>query len=68
MRENEEDYHKQLKTVIIEIVGLNQIFENSILLELLSRLEGLDTIETEFEDYRATIFKCISLLRGNLNG
>ena len=26
MRENEEDWQKQLDTVIIEIVGLNEIF------------------------------------------
>jgi hypothetical protein len=26
MRENEEDWHKQLDTVTIEVVGLNEIF------------------------------------------
>jgi len=26
MRENNEDWHKQLETVIIEIAGLNEIF------------------------------------------
>jgi len=26
MREHNEDWHKQLNTVIVEIVGLNEIF------------------------------------------
>ena len=64
MRENEEDWEKQLDTVIIEITGINEILMiNDILLQLLSKLEGLKIVETSFELYRKTVFECISLLQ-----
>lgn len=63
MRENEEDWQKHIKTVIIELAGLYEIFNHSNFLEILSKLEGLATIDTEFEEYRAAVFKCITLLR-----
>ena len=45
MRENEEDWHKQLNTVTIEIAGLNEIFNSkSQFLELLEKLKGLQVI------------------------
>jgi hypothetical protein len=64
MREHQEDWQKQLKTVIIEVAGLNEIFMSPNLLQLLSKLEGLAIIETTFEQYRKTVFECISLIRG----
>lgn len=63
MREHDEDWKKQLDTVLIEIVGLNEIFISPRFLQLLSKLEGLKTQETEFELYRKTIFECIGLLQ-----
>ena len=63
MREHEEDWEKQLDTVILEIAGLNEIFAGSAFLQLLSKLEGLRVEETNFELYRKTIFECISLLQ-----
>ena len=64
MRENEEDWVKQLDTVILEITGINEIFMiNSVLLQLLSKLEGLREVETSFELYRKTVFETISLLQ-----
>lgn len=65
MRENEEDWDKQLNTVIIEIAGLNEIFsKDPRFLQLLSKLEGLNAQETiEFALYRKTVFECISLLQ-----
>ena len=63
MREHEEDWEKQLNTVILEIAGLNEIFAGSAFLQLLSKLEGLRVEETNFELYRKTIFECISLLQ-----
>lgn len=63
MREHEEDWMKQLDTVIIEIAGLNEIFVGSAFLQLLSKLEGLRVQETTFELYRKTIFESISLLQ-----
>lgn len=63
MRENDEDWIRQLETVIIEISGLNKIF-NSLLLQLVSKLEGLyQEQECSFEVYRKTVFECISLLQ-----
>ena len=63
MRENNEDWIKQLETVIIEIAGLNEIFIDPHFLQLLSKLEGMRLIEMNFEFYRKTVFECISLLQ-----
>ena len=62
MREHEEDWLKQLDTVILEIAGLNEIFVHPQFLQLLSKLEGLRTQDTNFELYRKTVFESISLL------
>ena len=64
MRENEEDWLSQLNTVIIELTGLGQIFNDSQYLILLSKSEGLKNIEIEFPIYRKTVFEAITLLRG----
>ena len=64
MKEHEEDWQKQLDTVIIEITGLNEILIFSpSLLTLLSKLEGLKTVEIPFTLYRKTVFESISLLQ-----
>ena len=63
MRENEENWEKQLETVIIEVVGLNEIFVMCpTFLQLLSKLEGLRVEEMNFELYRKTVFECINLI------
>lgn len=65
MKEKEEDWQKQLDTVLIEIVGLEQIFCLSPqFLWLISKLEGLKNLEDiPFNLYRKTVFECISLLQ-----
>ena len=63
MREHDEDWLKQLDTVILEIAGLNEIFITPQFLQLLSKLEGLRVQEINFELYRKTVFECISLLQ-----
>ena len=63
MREHDEDWSKQLNTVILEIAGLNEIFIGSHFLKLLSKLEGLRVQEVDFELYRKTVFESISLLQ-----
>ena len=64
MRENEENWAKQLETVIVEVVGLNEIFVMCpTFLQLLSKLEGLRVKETNFELYRKTVFECINLIQ-----
>ena len=46
MREHEENWIGQLDTVIIELVGLNEIlYKDELFLILLSKLEGLKAIE-----------------------
>ena len=69
MRENEEDYTKQLDTVINEIVGLNEIlFSRPQFLQLLSKLEGLRNVESTFEFYRKTVFESINIVQELRNG
>ena len=64
MRENEENQKKQLETVIIEVVGLNEIFIMCpTFLQLLSKLEGLRVKDMNFELYRKTVFECINLIQ-----
>ena len=64
MRENEENWQKQLESVILEIRGLKEIFIiDFILIQLLSKLEGLNATDTTFNLYRKTIFESISLLQ-----
>lgn len=65
MRENEENWQKQLNTVIIEIAGLNEIFlQYPLFLQLLSKLEGLNIKqEIDFYIYRKTVFEIIELIQ-----
>ena len=63
MREHNENWPKQLDTVILEIAGLNEIFKSPLFLQLLCKLEGLKAQETSFELYRKTVFECISLIQ-----
>ena len=64
MKENNEDWQKQLDTVVIEITGLNEIFIlTPVLTQLLSKLEGVRDLEIPFTLYRKTIFEAISLLQ-----
>lgn len=65
MRENEEDWLKQLDTVIIEIAGLNEIFiQEPQFLQILSKLEGLKvSVNIDFQLYRKTVFEIINLLQ-----
>lgn len=64
MKENEEDWSKQLNSVIIEIAGKHTIFNaDQRFLQLLSKLEGLKVENLEFTLYRKTVFECINLLQ-----
>ena len=63
MREHNENWQKQLETVLIEIAGLNELFTSPIILQLLSKLEGLNVKETNSEIYLKNILECISLAR-----
>ena len=71
MKEKEEDWEKQLSSVLIELHGLQSMFDDQLnFLILLSKLEGL-TFSEDFMSYRLTVFGAISLLTemvNNLNG
>ncbi len=63
MRENEEAWQTQITMVLIELAGLNELFSfDKKYLTLLSKLEGLLSVEVDFIIYRKTVFECISLL------
>lgn len=64
MREHEEEWEKQLDTVILEIAGLNEIFIlEPQFLQMLSKLEGLKVNECDFYFFRKTVFEVINLLQ-----
>lgn len=64
MRENKEEWQKQLNTVILEVAGLSEIFSlTPQFLQLWSKLEGLKIVELSFQEYRKTVFECINLLQ-----
>ena len=68
MKEHEEEWDKQLDTVIIEITGFKEIFlEHPDFLQLLAKLEGLREKTISFMLYRKTIFESISLLQSMKN-
>lgn len=62
MRENEENWQKQLNSVLNELYGLHHIFGGQLdFLILISKLEGL--VETDsFMTYRMVVFSAISIL------
>ena len=63
MRENGENWDKQLETVLVDIAGKDEIFlHDSHFLQLLSKLEGLRVQDVNFSIYRKTVFECINLL------
>ena len=64
MKENGEDWERHLSNVIIEIAGLQSMFEDQLdFLILLSKLEGLKVqADIPFVLYRKTIFNSIELL------
>lgn len=67
MRENDEDWQKQLDSLLIELYGLHSMFGDQLnLLVLLSKLEGLPQA-TDFMMYRLTVFNAISLLTNLAN-
>ena len=66
MRENAENWKTQIETVIVEIVGLNEIFINPDYISLLAKLEGLLVKDLDFLIYRKTVFESIAILQGLL--
>ena len=65
MKENNEDWEKQLNTIIIEISGMSEILKTiPECFQLLNKLEGILLNKgMSFELYRKTVFESISLLQ-----
>lgn len=65
-REEGLDWVKPLETIIEEISGMSRLFfdQQESYLKLLSKLEGLYTLEREedFALYRRIIFECLSII------
>lgn len=63
MREKNENWEKQAKTIIVELSGINDltINEEDILAQILGKLQGLFHID-DFMFYRKTVFEVIALL------
>ncbi len=65
MRENNEAWDIHLTSLIVEIAGLGKIYNNNLsIISLLSKLEGLNAVKTDFSTYRKTVFETITLLQG----
>jgi hypothetical protein len=65
MKEEGTDWEKPLETIVIEVLGMKELFPDlSYLLTLACKLEGLYAAreEIEFPLYRRTIFECCSLV------
>lgn len=69
MRENNENWKVQIEGVIIEIIGLREIFPKDLdFLIVLSKLEGLLAYETTFLKYRTEVFTIINKMGELKNG
>ena len=63
MWENNENWNKQLETVLVDIAGKDEVFlHNSHFLQLLSKLEGIRVEDVEFNIFRKTVFECINII------
>lgn len=65
MREEGEEWIKPLETVTLELLGMYNLFpDKKDLFSLICKLEGLLTegSESDFMQYRRTIFECCSLI------
>lgn len=60
LREENLEWGKYLNSILVELSGFNELFENQIaLVSIISRLEGLYKLE-DFMLYRRTIFECLN--------
>ena len=64
-REENGDWEAPLKNIILEIVGMDRLFQdNSFFFSLLCKLEALLTLteDDDFLMFRKTIFECLGLM------
>lgn len=64
MRENEEDWQKQLETCLNEVVGLADVFGTyPKFLETIIKLDGMLIRDSDFAFFRKTVFETIGLVQ-----
>lgn len=64
-REENGDWESPLRNIILEIVGMDRLFQgNAIFFSLLCKLEALLTLteEEDFLMFRKVIFECLGLM------
>lgn len=65
-REEGIEWQTPLSTIVEEFAGMDRLLidQHEILFQLLCKLEGLLTLQedTDFFEYRRTIFECLSLV------
>ena len=72
LREENEDWQKQLETVMLYLKGIQKLFDNcqDLFFPILCKLAGLETLtkEEDYPLYRKTVFECLGLLKEIQNG
>ena len=63
LRENNEEWQKYLKALLVELHGLHSNINNITLLKVINKLEGLLTQDVEFTIYRKIILDIIPLFK-----
>ena len=64
-REEGIEWKIPLSTIIEEYAGMIELFSQDLgptTLTLLSKLEGLQTLEDDFFNFRRTVFECLNLM------
>ena len=65
LREENEDWEKPLSTLLIELIGMVNLFPNlKEGLKVVSKLQGMLSLgnDLDFYEYRRTVFECCSII------
>lgn len=63
LKEEGAEWQKHLGTILIELSGFSHLFNSTIMISILSKLESLYNLN-DFMEYRKTIFEILNLLTG----
>ena len=63
-REEGNDWETPLQSLIIELAGMARLLDQTSLFSLLCKMEGLQTLQSEYDflKFRRTIFDCLNIL------
>ncbi len=63
LREEGKDWQKPLETIMVELLGMANLFpQQEKLCSLACKIQGLTNKEIDFMLYRRTVFECCSLV------